>query len=544
MTQRGWPFSLKGKFIVTVLIALGFILGAAIVANTWRNARRDGHALDEKITLAANSVRQAMAHALIAGNATTMEALLNGLKDDPDFLVGHVIADGLEVRVERSGVQIPETYATGRAVLDRAMVEADANEATRTMPTDDAILAVIPLRMGSQQLGALVLGYSKARALASLRSAMLLDLTIGAATIALTGAALAWIIIRLLRPVGELANATREVARGNLAYRLSSVHRVDEIGDMARALYVFRESIVNREAAQAREAAAQAQKLQRQLAIDKTIREFRASIGVALAAVGRHAEQTEFQARALSEATASADRQATEAAQASQSIAASTVQAAAAVEELAAGVAHVAEQTTKTFATADAMVSTASTAEIAIRDLLAAAARINTASALIKAVASRTNLLSLNATIESARAGEAGRSFAVVAAEVKSLADQAAGSAQEIAIIASDMQQRIGATVIAVEDMAALAVDTQKATAAISAVMLQQKESAATIAQSVNETSGSSVQLTSSVEAVSNVIYQTANSADEALDRARELAANASKLRELIDSFLNRVKEE
>ncbi len=79
----------------------------------------------------------------------------------------------------------------------------------------------------------------------------------------------------------------------------------------------------------------------------------------------------------------------------------------------------------------------------ALREVLASSSKINDISLTIDVIARQTNLLSLNATIESARAGEAGRGFSVVAAEVRELAGRAASSSADISALVSESQQRI-----------------------------------------------------------------------------------------------------
>lgn len=86
-----------------------------------------------------------------------------------------------------------------------------------------------------------------------------------------------------------------------------------------------------------------------------------------------------------------------------------------------------------------------------ITELKSAAAQIDSILGIIKGIADQTNLLSLNAAIEAARAGEAGLGFAVVAKEVKVLADRSAKSADDISKIIENINLNVTKTVAAIE---------------------------------------------------------------------------------------------
>lgn len=355
-------------------------------------------------------------------------------------------------------------------------------------------------------------------------------------------------IATIARPLQRTVRRLNGLAADDLDAEVQGTDRRDEIGDVARAMLIFRDNAQERRRLLEAEAAQVAARERRAAEVAQLVRDFDQEVAEMLAVMNSSAVELEATAQLLSSTSEETSRQAStvgtaadQAAANVQAVAANVQAVAAATEELTATVTEVARQ----METARGVATDASDEVEQVKalggELDRAGNDIAQVIALIEEIANHTNLLALNATIEAARAGEAGKGFAVVASEVKGLATQTARATGDIRGRVEHMHGSIGAALDAVGRMAEVVHRVQGMSSAVSAAVQQQSGATAEIGRNADQAARGTQEVTDTIGGVSIAAEATASGSVQVLSTARTLAERSIRLRSTVDGFLRAV---
>ena len=344
------------------------------------------------------------------------------------------------------------------------------------------------------------------------------------------------------RPVIGMTDAMGRLAGGDKSVDIPGVGRGDEVGRMAEAVKVFKDSMIKAEALAAEQAVEAERKEKRRVAVEGYIAGFDRVMTDVLRTVTAAAEELQRTAQAMSGTAEETSRQAGAVAAGAEEASANVQTVAAATEELSASIEEISRQMAQSNAVTNRAVDETEKTTVSVQSLSQAAQKIGDVVKLINAIAGQTNLLALNATIEAARAGDAGKGFAVVASEVKSLATQTAKATEDIASQVSAIQGATGGAVEAIRLISGTIGEVKTIATTIAAAVEEQGAATKEIARNVQQAAAGTAEVSSNIGGVTQAAGETGAAATQVLGSSRELARQGEVLRAEVGQFLANIR--
>ncbi|OQW55537.1 MAG: chemotaxis protein [Proteobacteria bacterium SG_bin9] len=359
----------------------------------------------------------------------------------------------------------------------------------------------------------------------------------------LLGAAIAYYLVRdVSRGITSIVEPMHALGRGELDVDIRGEGGRTEIGRMATALRVFKATLVAKQAADQAAAAEAAAKVERAQRIDGITHGFESMIGELVDSLSSSSAALETAANKLTATAEATGKISGDAAHASQDVSGNVQIAATATEQITVSVHEISRQVQQAAQIAIDAVKKAENTDANIAQLSQSAIRIGDVIKLINAIAEQTNLLALNATIEAARAGEAGRGFAVVASEVKALASQTAKATEEIGTQIVGMQNATDASVAAIKDIGATITLISEISAAIATAVERQNVSTQEITRNVQHAANRSRSVAENIGDVSQGAAETGVASARVLEAAQSLSGDSQRLKREVERFLGNMR--
>ncbi|GFO59559.1 methyl-accepting chemotaxis protein [Geomonas silvestris] len=326
----------------------------------------------------------------------------------------------------------------------------------------------------------------------------------------------------ITRPVAQLVAANARLAQGDLTVNieLESRDEVGQLADSSRTVVASMRAILGQVADASQSVAAASRQLQ------QTAQQIASGTDEMVSEISTVAVASEEMAATSNDIACNCGM----AAQSSQSTSSSAGKGSAVVQETIAGMGRIAEQ----------VKASAQTVE----SLGVRSEQIGEIVGTIEDIADQTNLLALNAAIEAARAGEQGRGFAVVADEVRALAERTTKATREISGMILSIQNETKAAVRAMEEGVAEvergAASSEKSGEALEEIQSQVNELSLQINQiatAAAEQTATTSEITANVQRASGVVQETARGAGETAAASAQLASSADQLQDLVRRF-------
>ncbi len=348
---------------------------------------------------------------------------------------------------------------------------------------------------------------------------------------------------KVSKPLSELIDQMRQLEKGNTSFKVRYTELNDEVGEMAKSLSSFRQSAIAKKGQLEAKENEKLFKEEKTRGIISMIRDFEDRSAQIVDAISAQAMKVQSGAKTLGDVLREAISKSQYASSASVQANETLQGIALAGQGLARYVEHINAEIMKSKSALETAVSKVKNADKDANVISHTTHEIDNIMFMMQNISEQINLLSINASIESARAGEAGKGFAIVANEVREISSQTRKISQDIASQSRNIQDatlKVSSTVVAVaESMSNL----NKSSEGIMTAAEAQNEIVSSIAGGIKNAALVVNNVGDNIAFVKDVIAKTEISTNEMLKTAKSLGNEAELLAQEMKMLLSNLQQ-
>jgi len=460
--------SLRGKLGLLVSVALGVVVATVLVAFPGRMETLARGSADDRARTLTVVLAKALAPAIDFDDAESAQELLSSLHTTPDVTYAAIMRG--DRRWAGWGSRPPSL--------------GEAGGQPRTIDRDGVLHAFLKLSQGERaghQAGTLHIGFDLRKLESDLQSNVIFVVAVSSLVFLVALVLSLWLGTYLVRPIQTMTALAQRISEGDLTHGDISLDRSDEVGQMAAAF-------------------------------DKMVKAQRSVLKrVAQTAIEIHSAAMQIHAAAQEQEAAGTEQ------------AAAVEEVARTMQSLLEAAGHIAETSRGVLDNAERTRETTDLTAGKIAELSSHTSRIAEILEVIRDIADRSDLLALNASLEATRAGDAGRTFALVAAEMRRLAERVTASVEDVKTLVADVRASSSSTIVATEENRKLVESTTDSARQITLVTQQQRTG--------------TEQVSASMRDFSKIIAQAVASTQQTRQAAEDLREQARQLSEIVAPF-------